>query len=207
MIPTWAVIPSAGRNTLHDCIDSVCDQVDGVIVVANSGYDGSDLTGVHVVGDNSTDRNISRWWNLGLWSVAAHMEVRQWNTLVLNDDATLGPDAVQMLTSALRVGTTALAFPGHVDKTLTSPSMDRIAGWCFMVRGENRLKVDESMAWWYGDNDLDWTARSRGGSRMVPGVSVTHSDPNGYTNRHPELARQAGRDQQTFLNKWGRLPH
>lgn len=205
-VPTWAVIPSAGRPLLHDCIDSVRDQVDGIVIVANNEYTGTGLRHVIVVHDTSPDRNISRWWNLGINRVAALGEMR-WNTLILNDDVTLQPDTVRLMAESMRAYHAALAFPGNPQKFLTTPGGERITGYCFMLCGENGIRADETMAWWYGDNDLDWRARCSGGSVTVPGIALHHADPNGYTNRCPELAEQAGRDRETFLARWGRLPH
>ncbi len=204
MSPVWAVIPSEGRSMLHDCIASLRGQVDHIIVVANGGYDGSDLEGVTVVRDDSTDRNISRWWNLGIKAVP---ESSTWNTLVLNDDVVMGPGSVRRLALGLRWSTCVLAFPGHADLTLKTRTPDRITGWCFMLCGEVGVLADEDFVWWYGDNDLDWRCRELGGARMVSAVDVKHLDPNGYTNRNPDLAQRSGVDRQVFLDKWGHLPH
>jgi hypothetical protein len=76
-----------------------------------------------------------------------------------------------------------------------------------MLRGESELRLDESMAWWYSDDDLDWQARQQGGALLVPGIPVQHLCPNGSTNERPELQEQAGRDRQTFITKWGKAPH
>jgi hypothetical protein len=62
------------------------------------------------------------------------------------------------------------------------------------------------MAWWYGDDDLDWEAREKGGALLVPGIPVEHRDPNGAMRDRPELHAQAGRDRATFKAKWGRTP-
>lgn len=207
--PTWAVVPSEGRACLHDCLASIRDQVDGIVLVANGGYTPRprDLPGVIVVEDPSPDRNISRWWNLGLDRLV-RLGLMRWNALVLNDDTVLQPGAVQRLAEGLRRHLAALAYPGITERLLTEPGPEqRITGWCFMLRGEGGLRADESMAWWYSDNSLDWSARQSGGALTVPGVGVQHLDPNGYTNRVPELAAQAGRDRETFLARWGRLPH
>lgn len=204
--PTWAVVPSEGRELLHDCLASVRGQVDGVVLVANNGYAAADVSDVIVVRDSSEDRNISRWWNLGL-DALVRLGLMGWNALVLNDDVTLEHGAVQRLASALRGRRAALAFPGPVERMLTEPGGERITGWCFMLRGEGGLRAREDLAWWYGDNDLDWRARAAGGAVTVPGVGHLHADPNGYTNRIPALAAQAGRDRDLFLAAWGRLPH
>lgn len=204
--PTWAVIPSVGRDYLHGCLASIRSQVDGIVVVANSGYTAAGLDGVVVVEDASTDRNISRWWNLGLDRLVA-LGLMEWNALVLNDDVTLEPGAVYRMASTLRAHHAALAYPGPREQLQTGAGPERITGWCFMLRGEGGLRADESMAWWFGDNDLHYRAREAGGVVTVPGVGVHHHDPNGYTNRIPELATQAGRDRGTFLARWGRLPY
>lgn len=205
-VPTWAVIPSEGRACLHPCIASLRGQVDGIVIVANQGYTAQDVPGVIVVPDTAPDRNISRWWNLGLDRLTS-LGLMEWNALVLNDDVTLEPGAVQRLAAALRKHRAALGYPGPRERLLTEPGGERITGWCFMLRGEGGLRADERMAWWYSDNQLDWEARAQGGTVTVPGIGHTHHDPNGYTNRVPALAQQARRDRETFMARWGRLPH
>lgn len=203
VIPTWAIIPSEGREMVHACLDSARTQTDGIVIVANGGWTPESEK---FITDPGPDRNISRWWNLGL-DFLADLGLPEWNVLVLNDDVVLGPGVVSELVQALRSGSADLAYPGAIGGTVPEGDPRRITGWCFMLRGESGLRLDESMAWWYGDNDLDWRARQAGGAISVPALRVTHRDPNGYTNRVPGLAMQAGRDRETFLKKWGRLPH
>lgn len=212
LFPTWAVIPSEGRPCLHDALAAVRHQVDEIVLVANNGYTGMDCGDrVNIMRDRNADRNISRWWNVGLDAVAWQMEdqgIEQWNVVVLNDDTIMAPGSVDALVSGMRRQEGAqLAFCGQEGRILTSPSPDRITGWCFALRGEGGLRADERMAWWYGDNDLDYRARELGGSVVVPGVEHTHLYPNGYTVGNGELGAQAGRDRETFLSLWGRLPH
>jgi hypothetical protein len=190
---------------VHDCIASVRNQVDHIIVVANGGYDGSDLHDVLVVPDAGTDRNISRWWNIGLCAAAEH-ERHEWNSLVLNDDVVMHPGSVTRLSDALRETQVELAFPGPTLARIPFGSPVRITGWCFMLAGEHGLCADETMSWWASDNDLDWRARQRFGVVTVPNVGHDHRDANGYTNRVPALSEQAGRDLQTFQMKWGKSP-
>lgn len=192
---------------VHDCVASLRDQVDGIVVVANNGYGAGDLpAGVTVAHDPGPSRNISRWWNLGLDAIE-DLDWGRWNVLVVNDDVVMGPGSVAVLASTLRAVEAALAFSGSKKRTLSRDDSERITGWCFMLRGESGLRADERMEWWYGDNDLDWRARREGGSVTVPGVGHVHRDPNGYTNRVPDLAVQTVRDREVFRAKWGRLPH
>lgn len=206
-IPTYAIVPSCGRTELGRCLDSLGGQIDGIVVVTNGPYLGADLVSVDLVHDQGPDRNISRWWNLGLEAVARLADGPQWNALVVNDDVIMGPGSVATLTSQMRAHGASLAFPGHTERLLREPFEDRLTGWCFTLPGEQGLRADESYVWWCGDNDLDLRARSAHGSLRVSGVDVQHTAPNAYTNDIPELSIQAGRDVETFRAQWGRLPY
>lgn len=207
-VPTYAVVPTEGRPCLHDCLAAVRDQVDLAVLVVNNGYTGMDAGAVGVLQDPGADRNISRWWNIGLDAVAVlarNKQLDRWNVLVLNDDTVMHPGSVAALTDGLRRHDGAqLAYPGDREQVFTVPGPDRITGWCFALRGEGALRADENLVWWAGDNDLDWRARQAGGTVTVPEVSHTHLYPNGYTVARPELSDQAGRDMARFAEKWGR---
>lgn len=207
LIPTWAVIPTAGRPCLYECLSAVRNQTDGVVLVVNNGYDGSGSGPVSIMRDSNPEPNISRWWNIGLDAVARRMvdrEVFQWNVVVLNDDTIMAPGSVDVLADGLRRHVAELAYPGDTERVLTAPGPDRITGWCFALRGEGGLRADESLKWWAGDNDLDWSARISGGTVTVPGVKHEHLYPNGYTVSDTRLNEQAGRDMAAFIGKWGR---
>jgi len=211
-IPTWAVVPSNGRSYLSECLDALLPQVDGVVIVANGDFDRAPVEGVTVVRDTGTDMNISRWWNLGIDAVAG-MNPGQWNTIVVNDDVVVPAGLVGTLSSRMRACTAAVAYPNQHDGHHTLHRVPgpvnlfhRLTGYCYMLRGEAGLRLDESLVWWYGDDDLDWRAREQGGSLLVPGCPVKHYAPNGTMNERPELHAQAGRDRETFIQKWGQAP-
>lgn len=210
--PTWAVIPSAGRELLHDCITSLTGQVDGIVVVANGPLRGQPIPGAVTIDDTTDTPNISRWWNLGIDYYAA-FGAPEWNALIVNDDVVVPPHTVAALAGALRNHGVAMAYPNQHDEYATIwreakpvSLFHRITGYCFMLRGENGLRFDETLAWWFGDDDADWRARETGGAALVPGCRVEHRAANGWSASHPELSVQAGRDRQTFLDKWGRAP-
>lgn len=221
---TWAVVPSCGRPMLDDLIASLVTQVYDVIVVANNWERNDDPITLETLGlpvqvvRGGDDRNISRWWNLGLDAVTKHanwLGDTEWNALVLNDDVVCPPSLVDALSNAMRSTTAVLAYPdqcGGQQQILHTEAApvdlrQRIAGYAWMLRGETGLRADESMAWWFGDDDVDWRAREAGGALLVPGTPVEHRLPNGYTEAVPALAEQAGRDRETFVTKWGRAPH
>jgi len=223
------VIPTRDRHRmLFDCVQSIVSQVDRVCIVDN-GSDPAitpetwgmmewwDEGKVGVTRYDEDPPNISRLWNHGLDMVTDEANALfdgDWDVAVLNSDVRVPHDWFSRLSAAMRSTPAVLAYPDqhggqrqmlHMEAK-PIPLTQRITGFAYMMRGEAGLRLDESMAWWYSDDDLDWTARERGGALLVPGLSVEHRDPNGSTNARTELQVQAGLDRQTFADKWGRTP-
>jgi len=217
-----AVIPTRDRHAmLHDCIRSVVKQVDHVIIVDNQSEPpilNEDLPwGCSVVTAPMDPPNISALWNIGLQladALALQNFAPHWDIAVLNSDVIVPDGWVNTLSTAMRSTTAVLAYPdqcggkAQILHTQAGPIdlRQRITGYAYMLRGETGLRLDETMAWWFGDDDLDWEARQRGGALLVPGIPVEHREPNVSTNARPELAEQTGRDRATFQRKWGRTP-
>lgn len=217
-----AVIPARDRHDmLADCIHSVIDQVDRVIVIDNLSQPPIDPELWH--GDVAAvslpidPPNISTLWNVGiaLADAAAHAaRSEEWDIAVLNSDVVIPSGWVETLSTAMRSTTAVLAYPDQhggqqqILHTKAEPIdlRQRITGYAYMLRGEAGLRLDESMAWWYSDDSLDWTAREQGGALLVPGIPVEHRAPNISTHERPELLEQTGRDRATFQQKWGRTP-
>jgi hypothetical protein len=217
-----AVIPTRDRHDmLADCIRSVVKQVDHVVVVDNGSQPpiiGQELPwGVSVVSAPMDPPNISVLWNIGI-NIADALALQNfaphWDIAVLNSDVVVPAGWIDKLSTAMRSTTAVLAYPDQcggkatILHTQAGPIdlRQRITGYAYMLRGETGLRLDEDLAWWYGDDSLDWTARERGGALLVPGIPVEHRAPNVSTNQRPELLEQTGRDRATFLNKWGRTP-
>lgn len=217
-----AVIPARDRHDmLHDCIESVVDQVDRVIVIDNLSNPPIDPDPWHgkvgVVSLPIDPPNISTLWNVGL-SLAdaqAHRAAAdEWDIAVLNSDVVVPAGWMLSLSMAMRSTTAVLAYPdqhGGRDVVLHTKAepvdlRQRITGYAYLLRGEAGLRLDESMAWWFSDDSLDWEARESGGALLVPGIPVEHRAPNISTHERPELLEQTGRDRATFARKWGRTP-
>lgn len=217
-----AVIPTRDRHDmLADCINSVVDQVDSVIVIDNLSSPPIDPEPWHgkvgVAALPIDPPNISTLWNVGLALAdsQAHRDgADQWDIAVLNSDVVVPTGWVGGLSAAMRSTTAVLAYPDQhggtrqILHTRAEPIdlRQRITGYAYLLRGEHGLRFDESLAWWFGDDDGDWRARQEGGALLVPGIPVQHRDPNGAMRDRPELRAQAARDRQTFLAKWGRTP-
>jgi glycosyltransferase involved in cell wall biosynthesis len=215
-----AVIPTRDRHDLlTECVGSVVDQVDTVFVIDNQSDPPIDVEQwygkVRAVRAPLDPPNISTLWNIGLaLADAARGAAERWDIAVLNSDVTVPPGWVERLSTAMRSGPAVLACPDQhggrrqILHTKAEPVdlRQRITGYAYLLRGETGLRLDESMAWWYGDDDLDWVAREKGGALLVPGLAVEHRCPNGSMYERPELQEQAGRDRATFEAKWGRTP-
>lgn len=225
-----AVIPTRDRHRmLFDCVQRLVSQVDRVIIVDNRSvpYIARDTWGkiewwdedlITVIPEPMDPPNISHLWNLGLEAAKAEafrLMIDRWDVAVLNSDVVVPHGWVDKLSRAMRSTPAVLAYPdqsGAWHQVLHKvaepvPLTMRITGYAHLLKGEAGLRYDETMAWWYSDDDMDWTARQRGGALLVSGLAVEHKDPNGSTNARPELQIQAGKDRQTFINKWGRAPH
>lgn len=217
-----AVIPTRDRHDMvADCIGSVVDQVDWVLVVDNQSDPPIDPEPWHgkvgVVSVPLDPPNISTLWNIGIAIVdaaAARAGADRWDVAVLNSDVTVPPGWIDGLSTAMRSTTAVLAYPdqhGGLRQILHTKAepidlRQRITGFAFMLRGETGQRFDEDLAWWYGDDAADWTAREKGGALLVPGLAVEHRCPNGSIYERPELREQTARDRETFKAKWGRTP-
>lgn len=223
----YAVIPSGFRPVeLRNLVTRlVADDVN--VVIVDTGYDRISIVHprVSVSQDLDVPKNIQRWWNVGLRRVYKAHELmiklgkvpdEEFVVAVLNDDLEIPAGFVQTLADHIvRSGSAAACpLPGvRMDYwDLVSATTDdinisvRMTGYAFALRGSLGLLADESFGWWYGDNDLDWQARLKGGVTFVGGAweGFRHLYPDQTTMG--ELALQAGRDRQTFVKKWGREP-
>lgn len=205
---------------LANCIESLRGQVEKVVVVNTSPKGGQVWWGDEFVVEipcyvsPTNPPNISYWWNLGMDCADVLAEgANEWNVLVVNDDIIAPTNLAQQLSDVMRASSAVLASPdmhGHrylfQDENSPMAIDTRLTGFAWMLRGERGIRVDESLKWWWSDTDLEMRARREGGVVLVPGCQVQHLDPNGYTERVPELSYQAGLDRETYIGKWGPAP-
>ena len=131
---------------------------------------------------------------------------------VVNDDAVIPDGWYTACSTAMRAHGAAAAASdphGRITAPLPKTTRDRdvytrMPGWAFLLRGEVRMRADESLRWWYGDSDLDWTARANGGMVLIPGYPVGNRRANSTTRG--VLAEQAGKDRAMFAAKWAGAP-
>jgi len=200
MIPVYAVIPSNGRPSLHRAVASLLPQVHELLIIQTHDFDPP--PGV-LAARWTGDFNISEWWNLGIGLAALEYQREEaFDILIVNDDIVAPPAMAAALSTAMRATTAPLACPGPGGLDTEPGWHTSITGWCFMLRGEAGLRCDEQFQWWFGDNDLDWTARTRGGTLHVPGCEPLHLHPDQQTQASPQLLAQTRIDKQRFEAKW-----
>lgn len=217
---TWAVIPSKSRPIeLRNLVEQLLEDTVNVVVIDNGVNFEHESKYVHVIRDLEDPPNLSRLWNVGLRFVHDVMDPDADNPLpepyavaVLNDDLVLPPKFVSTCATRLDQSNAAVAYPDQhgrgSDLFLTDvrpyPLVYRMTGYAFVLRGDAGIFADETIKWWYGDNDIEWQARQCGGTLMIGNLSVNHLFPDHTTVGG--LMEQAGRDRETFIKKWGMAP-
>lgn len=216
MNENWVVVTTHNRHAMLDDLLSDLPRAQTVIVDHRSDPPIEHSEVARVIRCDC-DPNISHLWNLGINWVAGHARGTPYTVTVINDDLRVPPGTLPSLASALHRTNTQIAFPdvhgllkpGEIAVRQGEPGphnlFHRMTGYCFMLRGDGDLRADESLVWWYGDDDLEWRAEARLGTVRVGGAKVEHLSPNA-SMADPALAAQAVRDRDTFIAKWGVPP-
>lgn len=217
VIPTWAVVPTKNRHDLvHQLIRSLYGQVQGVIVVDNNdvcdeyrSLEVGQTIQVESVHRPGFPPNLSALLNAGISTLDSPGAPEEWNVVLLNDDVICPPGWARSLSDAMRATSAVMAYTDRMGRTepvlYTTPAPEQAHAatvWACMLRGERHIRMDETMKWWYSDNDLDNTCRRMGGVLAVPGAIPQHLHPSAQTMASVELSRQAHIDEVTYNNKW-----
>jgi hypothetical protein len=215
----FAVVPTHNRpDRLLSLVTSLNTQADTIIVLDNASdppvdhaalQAAADKTSVSVLSDPEQPPNLSRFWNVLFdWCAEASTDLERWDVAVFNDDAQVPAGWYDTVSTALRGHETAVvAHTGtvalHREDVVTTVDYERhrrMCPWAFVVKGEAGLRSDESMRWWYFDDDFNRRAALAGGVLAVPGPLVVNSLAVQSTTG--VLAEQAERDRVTFEKKW-----
>lgn len=216
-----AVVLTHNRpEMLGACVTAIARQSDTVVVVDNA----SDppvrgdrwQPNVYVVSDPVQPPNLARMWNAQLDRIAdaetwPDRPDATWDVALLCDDVVAPDDWFDRIAGQMRLhGASAASTHSYVPvdapymlRALTNGA-DRMCPWAFVLRGEQRLRADESLAWWYCDTDLDWQARRLDGTLIAAGPIARNGAVGDWTARRPDLFAQSRRDGDTFHAKWGR---
>jgi len=193
MSDIWVVVPTAGRDTLTQAIDSTGIPRNHTVVILTR----DDITapdGCHTILDLEPI-NIHRWWNKGIEHAISN-GARY--IAVINDDVMMDQEAIPQLVSSMNGY--SLSSPGY-SATVTNPDKGHpmsITGSCFVIDTTFDLRPDEGYRWWYGDNDLDWKARKNFGGLVLVPVNFQHLTPNHLTLNSYMLQELAQMDKDRW---------
>jgi hypothetical protein len=151
--------------------------------------------GCHVVEDFG-EINIHRWWNAGIDYAQARGAT---HVLVINDDVLLDETTIPALLDGME-GRAAIGSPGAggiFEGDL--PEWRVLNGACWLLDLSTGLRADERYRWWYGDNDIDWRARTQHGGVASIRCFFLHPHANELTAASPELMRLTEDDNRTWL--------
>ncbi len=224
-VPRYAVIPTHNRPAqLLALVSSLGVQCDRIVVLDNASTPPvyreqlqaavPEQCTVEVIRDEEQPPNLSRFWNVMFDHCLSHSSEwhGQWDVAVFNDDAVVPAGWYDVCSTALRGHEKAAVahtgtVPVHREDLLDAYPFERqrrMCPWAFVVRGELGLRADESMRWWYFDDDFCRQAIDVGGVLAVPGPLVVNSGANSTTVG--VLAEQSQKDMATFAAKWGGTP-
>lgn len=166
--------------------------------------DASDAGGIHVMWNRGVDLAFSRH--------------RHPTVVLLNNDVSLGPQFCQRLVGDLhRSGASVVCGnydgrPGRGVQPVRGICAGRydgtggLAGFAFAVAPEvfeSGFRFDETMRWWFGDNDLCLSVEAAGGWYGVSlRAECQHLDGGSQTARSAEWDSIVEADRVAFLAKW-----
>lgn len=207
------MIPSNGRECLDDCIEAIQQQVDQVIVIdTGKAYERLGNFNHHqsiIRMPCSVPNNISHWWNEGLnLAQSLNHDVELWDVAIVNDDAIVPPGWFEAVATGMRARQAAAGCSGQHDITWRTadpvPLDMRMQGFAFILAGEEELRANEDLHWYFTDDYIDWESRKLGGMTMVNGWPVEHRHPNGQLTH--ELAALIPQDAERFQALYGKRP-
>jgi hypothetical protein len=209
----FAVIPTRDRPEEYAaCVAAIEPQVDDIITVCHGKSSVAYSAGLPI-SYNHDAPNISAMWNLGLDCLAEAFPDVPYDVAVINDDAVVPPHWFDHLGHMHLLDAAAACVDPHGE--LDAPLLhkapgpvslrQRLTGFAFVLDGTRGIRADERMRWWLSDDWIDWTARTRGGTLIMPGTPVQHPG-NGGTLLEGDLSRWYTEDLETFRDYWGDTP-
>jgi hypothetical protein len=193
-LKVWLTIPTGkDRGYLNNIIKDSQIPLDQIVIVHT--IESEPIEGVRNVWDLDPP-NIQRWWNRGIDIARANGGDY---IAVLNDDLLLENNPINTIAQAMKDNDAILGFPHpHSGNGLT-----HVAGYCWVLDLKSGLRTDETLRWYFGDDDMLLQAIAVGKIINVPAV-VHHLHGVTATNSSKYLVTLAKIDQVYFKEKWGK---
>ncbi len=146
--------------------------------------------------------NIQRWWNVGIEEAVNRGATA---VAVLNDDLRIDRNTLAILHSELVRSQATIASPtrpdwgpGHYKNTNLFPYTPIIWGCLWVLDTSSRLRPNPEYVWWYGDSDLDISARRDYAGIVTADVYYEHFFSGKGTSASSNLIEQTDRDAKRF---------
>jgi len=193
-LKVWLTIPTGKpRGYLQDIIKDSQIPLDQIVIVHT--IESEPIEGVRNVWDLDPP-NIQRWWNKGIDIARANGGDY---IAVLNDDLLLENNPINTIAQAMKDNDAIIGYPHpHSGNGLT-----HVAGYCWVLDLKSGLRTDETLRWYFGDDDMLLQAIAVGKVINVPAV-VHHLHGVTATNSSKYLVTLAKIDQVYFKEKWGK---
>jgi hypothetical protein len=193
-LKVWLTIPTGKpRGYLEDIIRDSQIPLDQIVIVHT--IESEPIEGVRNVWDLDPP-NIQRWWNKGIDIARANGGDY---IAVLNDDLLLENNPINTIAQAMKDNDAIIGYPHpHSGNGLT-----HVAGYCWVLDLKSGLRTDETLRWYFGDDDMLLQAIAIGKVINVPAV-VHHLHGVEKTNSSKYLITLAKIDQVYFKEKWGK---
>lgn len=161
----YAIIPTGSREKDYLDVIEYCKKNNATTVTIST----SDEADSYSVGKVIKNReiNISKWWNLGLEYIAEKEFINdeEYIVAILNDDAVLPVHWFDKLEQPIKAGASgASGLRFGVSK--------QISGYAFVLNGHHDIRADESLVWYYGDDDIQRQCESEQGFTLVRRLAV-----------------------------------
>jgi len=193
-LKVWLTIPTGKpRGYLQDIIKDSQIPLDQIVIVHT--IESEPIEGVRNVWDLDPP-NIQRWWNRGIDIARANGGDY---IAVLNDDLLLENNPINTIAQAMKDNDAIIGYPHpHSGNGLT-----HVAGYCWVLDLKSGLRTDETLRWYFGDDDMLLQAIAIGKVINVPAV-IHHLHGVTATNSSKYLVTLAKIDQVYFKEKWGK---
>jgi hypothetical protein len=191
-LKVWLTIPTGKpRGYLQDIIKDSQIPLDQIVIVHT--IESKPIEGVRNVWDLDP-HNIQRWWNKGI-------DIARENggdyVAVLNDDLILKDNPINTIAQAMKDNDAIIGYPHpHSGNGLT-----HVAGYCWVLDLKSGLRTDETLRWYFGDDDILLQVLGLGKAVYVP-AEVKHMHGVVGTAQSQYLQELTVLDQKYFIEKW-----
>lgn len=188
MVDIWLLIPIGPRlNYVDSVVRNSQLAPDRIIIVKDKQTRNIDKA---INLERQNELNIQLWWQIGI-EYAEKRGARY--VAILSDDVRIIPGQLQIMLQELIQSKVAMI----------SSKVSKKYGWghAFIIDLKSGLRPDTRFSWYYGDYDLKYQAKKKGGY-LVSTQEIEHLEPGKITKKSKDLEWIAIEDRKKFRRKY-----